>query len=165
MKYIALFCLISSSIYAQLPDSLISIKVYPGIENGAAINDIVVTKSNAKYLATGAGLYKIVNKNSAPKILVEGSFQALATNRQEDVWAASDNSIYSLTEKLIDLNNDITTNNMIYHKGSLWIATDQGLYKVNVKTKRRTALYTTSNSKLTSDIVYFVLLTNKIKCG
>lgn len=158
MKYIVLFCLISSSIFAQLPDSLISIKLYPGIENGASINDIVVTKSNAKYLATSAGLYKIVNKTSTPKILLEGSFQTLATNRQEDVWAASGNSIYSLTEKLIDLNNDITTNNMIYHKGSLWIATDQGLYKVNVKTKRRTALYTTSNSKLTSDIVYFVFV-------
>lgn len=158
MKYIILFCLFSSSIFAQLPDSLISIQSYPGLAKNASIQDIIVTASNIKYIATSEGLYKILNKESEPELLLEGSFDALATNRQEEVWAISGRTLFSLTEEIITLDDGLLANDMIYYKGNLWIATNKGLFKVNNNTKRRTALYTTSNSKLASNMINFVFV-------
>ena len=156
MKYILLLILAPFLVVAQLPDSLLSISQFPGLPNNISINDIVVTESNVKYIATDEGLYKVIDKYSPAQKLKDGNFQALCTNKKEDVWAMEGNSLHSLTEVVFTAFDGIDCNKLIYHKGSIWIASNSGLYRINPKSKKRTALYRQNNSKLQSDIINFV---------
>ncbi len=156
MRYIIFLLLFPCLLSAQLPDSLLSIISYQGLPNNTSVRDIVVTKSNAKYIATNNGLFRIINRTSAPELLVEGDFSAVCTNKKEDVWAMRGNVLQSLTEEITRLEDGIEVNHLLYHRGNIWISTNNGVQKVNIKTKRKTANYSSRNSKMKSDIVNFV---------
>ncbi len=156
MKYLIAFLLFPLFAIGQLPDSLLTIIQYNGLPAKSSIQDIVVTASNAKFIATNTGVYKIVDKNVAAERILEGDFQALCTNKKEDVWAISGTTIYSLQEEIFTFYDDIICNDIMYFRGSLWCATNKGVYKINLKTKKRTAYYNKNNSKLLTDQVNFV---------
>ena len=157
MKYIFFLMLVPFLSLAQLPDSLLSISQYAGLPTNSSVRDIVVSRSNAKYVATDQGLFKIVDKNVSAEKILDGDFQALCTNKQEDeVWGISGSKIYSLEKPIFTIAENVICKDMIYVRGSLWMATDKGVYKVNLKTNRRTGYYTSSNSKLLSNNINFI---------
>jgi len=141
---------------AQLPDSLLSISQYAGLPTTSSVRDIVVSASNVKYVATDQGLYRITDKNTSAEKIKDGDFQALCTNKKEDVWGISGSTIHSLEGEVFTIFEDVECRDMIYFRGSIWAATNKGVYKVNLKTKRRTALHTASNSKLLTDDINFI---------
>lgn len=156
MRYIIFFILCPIFLSAQLPDSLLSIIAYQGLPANTSVRDIVVTKSNAKYIATNKGVFRIINRSSAPELLLEGDFAAICTNKKEDVWAMRGNTLTSLTEEITTLDGDIKVNHLLYNRGNIWISTNNGVQKINIKTKKKTANYSTRNSKMKSDEVNFV---------
>lgn len=156
MRHVLILLLLPMFASAQLPDSLLSIIQYSGLPSKSSVKDIVVTSSNAKYVATDLGVYKIFDKNQSAEKILDGNFQALCTNKKEDVWAISGSTIYSLTEEIFTFFDDVKANDMIYFRGSIWCATNKGVYKVNLKTKKRTAFYNSANSKLLSDNINFI---------
>ena len=141
MKYILILLLFPFFASGQLPDSLLTIINYNGLPSQSSIRDIVVTESNTKFVATNKGVFKITDKNLAAEKILEGNFQALCTNKKEDVWAISGNTIYSLNDIVHTFSDLFVANDLEYFRGSLWCATDKGAYKVNLKTKKQTAHY------------------------
>jgi len=156
MRYILFLVFFPFLLSAQLPDSLLSIISISGFPNNTSVKDIVVTKSNAKYIATNNGMFRVINRDAEPELVLEGNFSAICTNKKEDVWGMRENTLVSTTEEIIQLTEGIEVNHLLYNRGNIWISTNSGVLKVNIKTKRKTANYSTQNSKMRSNEVRFV---------
>lgn len=127
-------------------------------QNDLAINDIEIDKNNRVIVSTSRMLLVIGNANDEPLQFLDDTYLTCAiADRDNKLYAAGNNSLYIVGEgrKVSIGDSDLKITDMAYHKGKLYLATNKGLYTYLISTGN-VKDYTTSNSKLKSNVINFV---------
>lgn len=156
MRYIFVFLLSPMILSAQLPDSLLTLVQFPGISEQTKVSDLFIGQANRKLVATNNGLYSIRANAQMAEQIVAGDFQAVCSDRKDNIWSISNQTLFMQDEKIYSFKEKIDCRNMVCFKNNLWLATNKGVFKFNTNTQKLGKQYTARNSKLKSNDIRFV---------
>ena len=127
-------------------------------QDGLAINDIEIDDNNRVIVATSQMLLVIGNTQQEPLQYLESTYLTCAiTGRDNKLYAAGNNMLYLVNEgnKIAIDEPSVEISDMAYHKGKIYLATNNGLY-VYILTSGKIKRHTSKDSELKSDIINFV---------
>ena len=138
----------------------ISINRIESIPNNAGVNDLLIIDTFV-YVAASTGLYKINSKSNQTELLRSKSCDAICINNKDEIWASFEGRYIENinTEKKTNYNSPgITIQDLLSYKGRIWIASNQGVATVNVRTNEMGSSKTERNSDLLSNNIAFLHL-------
>ena len=125
-----------------------------------SINDVIIDKTNKKWIACDEGVYVLSDfEQAAEKLSDNGKAICLTTNDRGDVWAgfANGDLINMQSKEKIKMNIDnVRIKDILIYKAKLWVGTDKGLYLYNTRTLKLSKEFKENNSKLKSNVVNFI---------
>lgn len=152
--FLLLAVCLASVIHAQEDD--LSIVRFDGIPTNVTVYDIDVDPANHKWVCTNDGLYQIGVNDQVTHYLDNMTVSSVAYT-SKGIFASTTNSLYSLDgQKVIKLPKaDATINGMDADGKQVYIATDMGLFILQMETEQFVHK-TTRNAKLGSNQINFV---------
>lgn len=153
------FLAIAGLSHAQELDAVV--EKYKDLSDRMVIFDMLVDNQNSKWIATDQGLYKITSINSQPQHMDKNTvFKALGMDRQGQIYSGTDAKEIkdeSLEVKLILEGEGLNITSMAFHRGLIYIGTNQGLFTYNPKLEKTSRSFTKSNSRLPNDQINMLL--------
>ena len=143
---------------SQDNSSGIKIKRINNLPSDLRINSMLIDEKNTLWLASSIGLIETTNEGDKINIHFENiEIYDIASDRMNDIWASSYNTIYNLSTKseysLPDAKLKIS--DIAYLKGSIWVGTNNGLYQFNIVSSKF-KLFNDKNSQLVNNVINFV---------
>jgi outer membrane protein OmpA-like peptidoglycan-associated protein len=125
-----------------------------------SINEIVIDKTNKKWIATDNGVFALTSFESEAELVSDnGRAVCIATDKTGSVWAAFDNGELVNMETGVKISMDkenIEIRDIQLIKSKLWVGTNQGLYLYNTRNQFLSKDFTERNSKLKSNVINFI---------
>ena len=168
MKYLLLIVSVIgfSKLGISQEDSKVIVEGYQKLSPNEAVRCIFIDKENFKWLGTDRGLYRMINLENDPELIVTDSITAITEDKKQLLWYGNRNLLLSsedLSQKIFlnQAKGDITCMN--YFNGDIWVGTTEGLYRVSDDQSRILNHYNTKNSKLKSNAINMLYLDTENK--
>jgi len=161
MRAITLFFsfFLFTSVLVQAQNNYELVK-YPDLPESITVYDIFMRKDGSVYLGTDKGLYYINSfEDEAKKVFAGNAVVSLTSGPSHNVIYYGGGANFGSTEDFIHHKLDDPTasiSDMLVSGNFLWIGTDKGLYKFNLKNLENFRKYTSKNSKLYTDQINFL---------
>ena len=161
-----LFCIISISLTAQIPDEATPMRVVrcSAVDANAAIRNIYVDENDVKWVATNTGIFKIFSAdNAAKEIIPPNSWSLLRFKGGNELLHLAKDKMTALLQaqnpEMIELDK-VTASYLDKKKKELWVGTSHsGLYQFKIGADIQLMNhYTSDNSKLKSNYINAILI-------
>lgn len=151
------FTLIGNFAFSQEQDSSLILFQYNQLPPETKVHDILVNSDNIKFLATTNGIFEITNKNLPPKKISNHNVFSFCFDRTEKIFGLYENGIIDVANnKDISLPEGCVAKDITYNNSNIWLATNSGVYRYNIRSERWYLPLTKRNSKLPNDDVNFI---------
>jgi len=120
------------------------------------VTAFTLDKDNNKYVGTNKGLVRISTAGVVETLYSGGAVLAIVWHRQAGIWIGVDgNKVYQpATGTQIKLEGEnIRINAMALSGSQVWVGTNNGVYVVSTKTQKVIEHFTTSNTKMESNVI------------
>ena len=148
------------SYFLALSQDNVAIDRYAFSDKMGSINEIVIDKTNKKWIATDNGVFALTSFESEAELVSDnGRAVCIATDKTGSVWAAFDNGELVNMETGVKISMDkenIEIRDIQLIKSKLWVGTNQGLYLYNTRNQFLSKDFTERNSKLKSNVINFI---------
>ncbi len=146
-------------LFSQEGDSpKLSISRFEKVSTDASVYKTFIDEKNILWLASNKGLIETNGDGSRFEIHFPSTeIKDVVSDRRDNIWAASNDAIYNQKTKQ-SYNfpvSGLIISDITYLDGSVWIATNNGLYQF-IATTGRFKSYDTKNSNLASNVINFV---------
>ena len=157
LSFVTVFLLLSLTGFSQQRYELIQ---YQGLPSNARINDIILGDGISSYVATENGLYYIPSVGIESRQIIPGkAIQSLSNSKNNNFYIASGNSYANSLDPTVTHNfgdRTVRISGLTPVGEDLWLATNNGIYVINLRNNRVSRHYTQSNSVLINRQINFI---------
>jgi len=161
MRIILLLTTLAFPFFLQAQELDAVVEKYQDLSDKMVIFDMLVDDENSKWMATDQGLYKITSINTKPQEMDKNTvFKALVMDKKGEVYSGTNDlkiKDENLDVKLILDGEGLEITAMAFHRGLIYIGTNQGLHTYNPKLEKTARKFTKSNSRLPNDQINMLL--------
>ncbi len=133
---------------------------YPDLPDNISVYDIFMRADGSIYLGTDHGLFYVNSfEDAAKKVFAGNRVTSLTAGPNQNVIYYGGGGFFGSTQDFINhkLEDPVAViKDMLVSNNFLWIGTDKGLYKYNLRNLDNFRKYTSKNSKLNSDEINFL---------
>lgn len=162
MKYLLTLIFLSTTLLINAQEILESDKIYftqyNAENNSLSVNDIDIDSNNRIVIATDKILFSINSVGDLPKKLLDNTYiTSIAIDEASNIYAAGKNLIYNIKkdENFYLPDTSLNISDIDVHNEKIWVGTNKGLYRFDLVSNGWDE-FNTRNSKLKSNIIYFV---------
>lgn len=157
LSFVTGFLLLSLTGFSQQRYELTQ---YQGLPSNSKINDIILGDGISSYVATDNGLYYIPSVGlEAREIIPRKAIQSLSDFRNNSFYFSSDNSYSNSLDPTVTHSigdRTVRISGLTRMGDDLWLATNNGIYVINLRNNRVSRHYTQNNSVLVSRQINFI---------
>ena len=142
----------------------LTIEQNPDIKN-IPVNTIIVDFDNNKWIGTEKGLFKLADYDESTTVTKQEAIVAAIMGENERGWVCTYDGKVAMFDKDVSYSTSVSSNDMVtcleVEGNNIWLGTNNGLYRMSLKSKKDNQTYTANNSKLPSSRINDLFVDNK----